>query len=84
MLTWPSSETTGLEVARATTEDFQKVMTELDSGIVRAKREARAKGVELEHVNFSFRAFFVIMSLDLVYDVGRNQRPLVYREYEAA
>src|SRR4029077_1445475 len=40
MLGWPSGETSGLEVTRATTAPFQHVMTELDQESMRAQKEA--------------------------------------------
>jgi hypothetical protein len=46
MLTWQSGETSGLEVTRATTGAFQKVMSELDRESIRRDKEAKAKGVE--------------------------------------
>jgi hypothetical protein len=39
MLTWPSGETTGLEVTRATTVELQKSMTEADKQLLRREAE---------------------------------------------
>jgi hypothetical protein len=51
MLTWPSTETSGLEVTRATTQPFQKVMSDIDREYVRRKKTARAEGTEAEPVS---------------------------------
>lgn len=54
MLTWPSGETSGLEVTRATTEPFQKVMSDVDREFFRREQEAKAKGVEAEAVSIVY------------------------------
>ena len=50
MLGWPSGETSGLEVTRATTGLFQQVMTELDQEFIRREKEATVKGTGPEPV----------------------------------
>lgn len=47
MRTWPSGETTGLEVTRATTEDFQRTMTGTEKEFLRREAEAKAAGVDI-------------------------------------
>lgn len=47
MLTWPSGERAGLEVTRATTEDLQKTLTEMDKEFLRCEAKAKAAGIEV-------------------------------------